>query len=789
MSADEVISPVEGPCPFITFYSFKGGVGRSMALINVAGILAARGFRVLVLDMDLEAPGLSYLANDPSRPPQPGFVELLLDATERGPEGDLFVLPAADAIRPYCAPYSIPEVFEPHSESALSIMPAGCLDGGYSARLERLNLPGLYHDGLGLPTILAFKQVLQESGLFDYVFVDSRTGFSDESGICTRDLADYLIVLSGLNRQNIEGTTSFLRAFRAASEGDRGLEVVLSPIPNGEDALVDERTELAEDSYSKAWGTKIACDLQIPYHPQLALTEEPHIFRRRRGYLYESYVAIEARVRELAGVTVEALQDVAIEHFKNRRFEAVQDSIMRATRLGDTTGLVNQVLAEIADSDPIPTDESARQLYAFLGAHATQRHRQGTVRRMAWKAQVLSNKRQLDDASTLFKAALELDPNEPQILGNYAVFLCDERRDLDAAESFYKRAIAADPNYVPALGNYALFLKRERRDLDAAESFYKRAIAADPNNAHNLGNYANFLWKERRDLDAAEPFYKRAIAADPNNVVTLGNYALFLSDERGDLDAAESFYKRAIAAANNNANNLGNYALFLKRERRDLDAAESFYKRAIDADPNYAPALGNYATFLCDERRDLDTAESFYKRAIAADPNNANNLGNYATFLHSERRDLDTAESFYKRAIAADPNNANHLGNYARLLLSRGELAQGLEMVERAISLFPAARPSEVDLECWMYLYCCAAPSRRSDALKQLYHLVTVKRLSTGDWDFSGVIAQAKRMGHPEAAHLPALAEVLAHRQPPESLAAWASWRSLAAPQEDGASD
>ena len=43
---------------FFTFYSFKGGVGRSMALANVADILARRGLRVLVIDFDLEAPGL-----------------------------------------------------------------------------------------------------------------------------------------------------------------------------------------------------------------------------------------------------------------------------------------------------------------------------------------------------------------------------------------------------------------------------------------------------------------------------------------------------------------------------------------------------------------------------------------------------------------------------------------------------------------------------------------------------------------------------------------------------------
>jgi hypothetical protein len=46
----------------ITFYSFKGGTGRTMALANVACLLGAaaapRGGRVLAVDWDLEAPGL-----------------------------------------------------------------------------------------------------------------------------------------------------------------------------------------------------------------------------------------------------------------------------------------------------------------------------------------------------------------------------------------------------------------------------------------------------------------------------------------------------------------------------------------------------------------------------------------------------------------------------------------------------------------------------------------------------------------------------------------------------------
>ena len=52
-----------------TFYSYKGGTGRTMALANVAVLLARRREGdVLVVDWDLEAPGLHrffapYLVN------------------------------------------------------------------------------------------------------------------------------------------------------------------------------------------------------------------------------------------------------------------------------------------------------------------------------------------------------------------------------------------------------------------------------------------------------------------------------------------------------------------------------------------------------------------------------------------------------------------------------------------------------------------------------------------------------------------------------------------------------
>jgi MinD-like ATPase involved in chromosome partitioning or flagellar assembly len=46
------------PGTIITFYSYKGGTGRTMALANLAWVLASNDKKVLLIDWDLEAPGL-----------------------------------------------------------------------------------------------------------------------------------------------------------------------------------------------------------------------------------------------------------------------------------------------------------------------------------------------------------------------------------------------------------------------------------------------------------------------------------------------------------------------------------------------------------------------------------------------------------------------------------------------------------------------------------------------------------------------------------------------------------
>ena len=301
-----------------------------------------------------------------------------------------------------------------------------------------------------------------------------------------------------------------------------------------------------------------------------------------------------------------------------------------------------------------------------------------------------NQEKDIDKKDKIYREGIERYPQDADLLGDYADFLCDICHDYDRAEAYYKRALEADPNHANTLGNYALFLKDVRHDYDQAEAYYKRALAADPNHANNLGNYANFLYNIRCDYDQAETYYKKALEADPNHANTLGNYALFLKNIRHDYDQAEAYYKRALEADPKNANALGNYASFLHTIRHAYDQAEAYYKRALEANPKDANALGNYALFLHTIRHAYDQAEVYYKRALEADPNHANTLGNYALFLKNIRHAYDQAEVYYKRALEADPNHANTLGNYAVFLNDiRHDYDQAERYYKRALEADP----------------------------------------------------------------------------------------------------
>src|SRR5215813_11402570 len=105
---------------FVTFYSYKGGVGRSMALANIACLLAEdpeHPQRVLLWDFDLEAPGLHRMFPTTADSPQHGFIDLVhaYAADGRVPE-----------VRNYIYSSGIPRI---------DVLPAGVMGDTYSQQL------------------------------------------------------------------------------------------------------------------------------------------------------------------------------------------------------------------------------------------------------------------------------------------------------------------------------------------------------------------------------------------------------------------------------------------------------------------------------------------------------------------------------------------------------------------------------------------------------------------------------------------------------------------------------
>ena len=175
----------------VTFYSFKGGVGRSMALVNAGVQLAQSGRKVLLVDFDLEAPGLPTFALKKPENEVPGIVEFVSQYVATGESPD---------VRDF--------VYESEQFSGgggIWVMPVGRQDASYSNRLNSIDWRKLYVEQSGYLLFEDLKKQWGESIAPDYVLIDSRTGHSDVEGICTRQLPNAVCLLFFPNEQNLHG--------------------------------------------------------------------------------------------------------------------------------------------------------------------------------------------------------------------------------------------------------------------------------------------------------------------------------------------------------------------------------------------------------------------------------------------------------------------------------------------------------------------------------------------------------------------------------------------------------
>lgn len=188
-----------------TFYSYKGGVGRSMALANVGVIMANEGLRVLLVDWDLEAPGLEvYFRKTAKLHGDPAQVGGIVDLLEAHADG-------RDLQWRNCL---LKAEFLGHS---LDIISAGRRSDDYRRRVQQLDWETLFREHRIGNFVNRLRDEWREA--YDVVLVDSRTGITDIGDICTVLLPDVLVMLFVTNHQNIEGIKDVMaRAVRARAK-------------------------------------------------------------------------------------------------------------------------------------------------------------------------------------------------------------------------------------------------------------------------------------------------------------------------------------------------------------------------------------------------------------------------------------------------------------------------------------------------------------------------------------------------------------------------------------------
>ena len=255
-----------------TFYSYKGGVGRSMAMANVAAWLAKWGQRVLMVDWDLEAPGIEkYFSRWIPQPnPEVGGVLDLMESHASGNRADWqrFLIRLA-----------------PEGCKEMHILPAGkdldlpAGEGEYTKRLRQLDWDVLFAEKRLGNYLEKLRNEWRDE--YDFVLIDSRTGITDIGGICTIHLPDMLISFFTSNEQSLYGVRDVMERARRGHEKlpvDR-LRMLVVPVPSRDES--GSEYELAHEwrgKFGRAFGSffedwvpkdedpKLVLDfLKIPY--------------------------------------------------------------------------------------------------------------------------------------------------------------------------------------------------------------------------------------------------------------------------------------------------------------------------------------------------------------------------------------------------------------------------------------------------------------------------------------------------------------------------------------------
>lgn len=336
-----------------TFYSYKGGVGRTMALANVAELFYQSGLKVLMVDWDLEAPGLEgffFSAKElQDTLDKPGLMDMILHyKAQMARELEADAPPELENL----AQYMIDIYPNQTGSGKLFLLTAGRRSkshfAAYAESVLTFNWQEFYDKWDGE---LYFEWLREQfENIADIILIDSRTGVTEMGGVCTYQMADAIVMLCAPNRQNLEGTYEMASNFTSPRvqdlRVDRPLNLLIIParIDRVESEALDkfqaEFLYLFKDFMPLVEGFDIEqyWQLRIPYIPKYSFAETVAVRESGKASSDDLVISIYrlGRIME-ATRTGQKLQDISFSVSNPRTAVVKTEASIYAENI--TTGL------------------------------------------------------------------------------------------------------------------------------------------------------------------------------------------------------------------------------------------------------------------------------------------------------------------------------------------------------------------------------------------------------------------------------------------------------------------
>jgi len=241
----------------ISFYSYKGGVGRTQLAVNLASYLCYhKGLKILLIDWDLEAPGLHYYFKK-EEIQHKGIIELFLEFENKFQNTTIkeAELPKLDET------YIVKNISKQLLGSGkIDLITAGYYDETYKEynnKVNTFNWQNFYEKLDGVTYIEYLKKELKNLN-YDFIFIDSRTGVSDYSGIVNVQMPDVNVLIIAPTKQNFAGSFRIADNIKNSNYIQKGYrKPIIMPILSRIDLSIEQKSDSWLSDFKKTFGKYI----------------------------------------------------------------------------------------------------------------------------------------------------------------------------------------------------------------------------------------------------------------------------------------------------------------------------------------------------------------------------------------------------------------------------------------------------------------------------------------------------------------------------------------------------